>query len=297
MISLWDNTPFYGFNPTILAMKIPYQSKIPLPEPILQWGWLFLPVCAMIFSLQQLRQNHIAQYIFSSFLLCTIAFLPLTGWILGYFLSPWMLERATWLFPYGLSAVFFLLTFRDETAVGRRMNALMLKPERKTTLTEWPLITVTVLSSALILLFIREQGLPDFALFENKSERYQELARAGQFLDHQIPVQAVVIGTDDLNDLIPGISWKAKIMTFRTSSPSNMPFYSLDIINERISDKQTILSRRESSEARLHLLRKYNVRFLLLRRSDYDLFKNLVSTHPSLFEVTEIGRYIVIEIR
>ena len=54
-----------------------------------------------------------------------------------------------------------------------------------------------------------------------------------------------------------------------------MPFYSLDIINERISDKQTILSRREVPEARLHLLKKYNVRFLLLRRSDYDLFKNL----------------------
>jgi hypothetical protein len=107
----------------------------------------------------------------------------------------------------------------------------------------------------------------------------------------------VAIGTEDLNDLIPGISWKAKITTFRTSSPSNMPFYSLDIINERISDKQRILSRRESSEARLNLLKKYNVRFLLLRRSDYDLFKNLVSTHPSLFEVTEIGRYIVIEIR
>ena len=205
-------------------MKIPYRVKIPLPELVLQWGWLFLPVCAMIFSIQQLRQNHIAQYIFSSFLLCTIAFLPLTGWILGYFLSPWMLERATWLFPYGLSAVFFLLNIRDKTVLGQRMNALMLKPERKTTFSGWPLTTVTVLSSALILLFMREQGLPDFALFENKSQRYQDLARAGQFLDHQIPVQAVVIGTDDLNDLIPGISWKAKIMTFRTSSPLQYAF-------------------------------------------------------------------------
>jgi len=297
MISLWDNTSFYGLNPTILAMTIPYQSGIPFPEPILQWGWLFFPVCAMIFSIQQLRQNHIAQYIFSSFLLCTLAFLPLTGWILGYFLSPWMLERATWLFPYGLSAVFFLLTIRDKTVLGRHMNAFILKLEGKTTFAGWPLIMVTVFSSALILLFMREQGLPDFALFESKSQRYQDLARAGQFLDHQIPVQAVVIGTDDLNDLIPGISWKAKITTFRTSSPSNMPFYSLDIINERVSDKQMILSRRASPEVRLHLLKKYNVRFLLLRRSDYDLFKNLVSTYPSLFEIVEIGRYIILKVQ
>jgi hypothetical protein len=127
----------------------------------------------MIFSIQQLRQNQIAQYVFSSFLLCTIAFLPLTGWILGYFLSPWMLERATWLFPYGLSAVFFLLTIRDKAILRQSMNGLMLKSEGKSTLTGWPLITITVLSSALILLFMREQGLPDFALFENKSQRYR----------------------------------------------------------------------------------------------------------------------------
>ena len=291
MLTVWDNTPFYGFNPNILALTLPYESRIPFPEAILKWGWLFIPVCAMIFSMKQLGQNNIAQYIFSSFLLCTLAGLPLTGWILGYFLSPWMLERATWLFPYGLSAVFFLLTIRDKTAVGRRIHAFMGKPDR------WSLIVITIFSSAFILLFMREQGLPDFTLFESKSQRYQDLARAGQFLDDQIPVQAVVIGSDELNDLIPGISWKAKIITFRTSSPANMPFYPPDIINERVSDRQMILSRRATPEVRLNLLMKYNVRFLLLRRSDYDLFKNLVSNYPSLFEITEIGRYIILKAR
>jgi len=296
IISVWEDTPFYGFSPNILAMAFPYESRIPFSISVLKWAWLFIPICATIFAIQQLRQNNLAQYIFSSFLLCTIAGFPLTGWMIGYFLSPWMLERATWLFPYGLSAVFFLVTFRDKTMVGRRINALMLNLERKTEFSGWPLVTITVFSSALILLFMREQGLPNFTLFESKSQRYQDLARTGQFLDRQISVQAVVIGSDDLNDLIPGISSKAKLMTFRTSNPANMPYYSLDIINERISAKQMILSRRESSETRLHLLKKYNVRFLLLRRSDYDLFKNLVSAHPSLFEITEIGRYIIIEV-
>jgi len=193
--------------------------------------------------------------------------------------------------------VFFFVTMRDKTVAGRRINALMQKPERRTLFSGWPLTATTVFSSVLILLFMREQGLPDFSLFESKSQRYQDLARVGQFLDHHIPVQAIAIGSDDLNDLIPGISSKAKIMTFRTSNPANMPYYSLDIINERISAKQMILSRRESSETRLHLLKKYKVRFLLLRRSDYDLFKNLVSAHPALFETTEIGRYIIIEVR
>jgi hypothetical protein len=297
IISVWDNTPFYGFSPTILAMTLPYESRIPFFASILKWVWLFIPICATIFAIQQLRQDNLAQYVFSSFLLCIIAGFPLTGWMIGYFLSPWMLERATWLFPYGLSTMFFFVTLRDKTMAGRRMNALIQKLERKTGFSGWSLITITVFSSALILLFMREQGLPNLALFESKSQRYRDLARTGQFLDRHIPVQAVAIGSDDLNDLIPGVSSKAKIMTFRTSNPANMPYYSVDIINERISAKQMILSRRAPSELRLNLLKKYNVRFLLLRRSDYDLFKNLVSAHPSLFEITEIGRYIIIEIR
>jgi hypothetical protein len=297
IISVWDNTPFYGFSPNILAMTFPYESRIPFFVSILKWAWLFIPICATIFAIQQLRQNNLAQYVFASFLLCTIAGFPLTGWILGYFLSPWMLERATWLFPYGLSAVFLLLTIREKTTVGRRINVLMLKLDRKKGSSGWPLITITVFSTALILLFMREQGLPDFTLFQSKSQRYQDLARVGQFLDDQIPAQAVAIGSDDLNDLIPGISSKAKIMTFRTSNPANMPFYSLDIINERVSAKQMILSRRSASEVRLNLLKKYDVRFLLLRRSDYDLFKNLVSHYPSLFETIEIGRYIILKVQ
>jgi hypothetical protein len=294
MLTVWENTPFYGFNPNILTITVPYESRIPLPEFILKWGWLLLPVCAVLFSIQKLKQNNLAQYIFSSFLLCALTGLPLTGWLVGYFLSPWMLERATWLFPYGLSAVLFLLTFRDQTVVGQRIQAFM---EKKTSFSQWPLVLTTIFSSALIVLFMREQGLPNCTLFESKSQRYQDLARVGQFLDDQISVQAVVIGSDDLNNLIPGLSWKAKLITFRTSSPSNMPFYSLKIINERISDNKTILSRRASPEVRLDLLKKYEVRFLLLRRSDYDLFMNLVSNYPSLFEVAEIGRYILLKVR
>jgi hypothetical protein len=297
MLTVWPDTPFYGFNPNILTMTIPYTSRIPFAGSILKWGWLLIPVCAMLFSIPQLRNDNLAQYIFSSFLLCALAVFPLTGWLIGYFLSPWMLERATWLFPYGLSAVFFLLAIRDKTGVGRRIRRFTQSLEQKTSFSQWPLTVTTIFSSALILLFMREQGLPDFSLFESKTQRYQDLAGVGQFLDDQIHVQAVVIGADELNNLIPGLSWKANALTFRTSNPANMPFFTLDIINERISDRQTILSRRAAPDLRLDLLKKYDVRFLVLRRSDYDLFKNLVSNYPTLFESTEIGRYILLETR
>lgn len=297
MLTVWSGTPFYGFNPNILTMTIPYESRIPLPAPILEWIWLLIPTGAVIFSIRQLRNNHLAQYIFSSFLLSVLAGFPLSGWMMGYFLSPWMLERATWLFPYGLSAVFLLITIRDRTNMGKRIRPIAELLEKKPVLTQWPLIVTTIFSSAVMLLFMREQGLPDFSLFESKIQRYGDLTRVGHFLDDQIPSQAVVIGSDELNNLIPGLSGKAKPITFRTSSPANMPFFTLEIINERLSDRKTILSRSAAPDVRLDLLKKYHVRFLLLRGSDYDLFKNLVASYPALFEVIEIGRYILLEVQ
>jgi hypothetical protein len=296
MLAVWPGTPFYSFTPNILTMTFPYASRIPLPAGILEWGWLAIPIGAVIASLSQLRTSYMAQYMFSSFLLCLLAGLPLTGWMIGYFLSPWMLERTTWLFPYGLSTLFLLITLKDKACIGQAIRQVMETLEKKTSFSQWPLIVTTILSSALILLFMREHGLPDLTLFESKTQRYQDLARVGYFLDHQISDQAAVIGSDGLNNLIPGLSSKAKPVTFRTSSPANMPFYTLDVIDERIEDRKTILSRRAAPEERLELLKKYDVRFLLLRRSDYDLFKNLVSSDPSLFELTEIGRYILLRI-
>jgi hypothetical protein len=297
MLTVWPDTPFYGFNPNILTMSIPYESRIPFAGSIVEWSWLLIPLGATLFSIARLRKDNLAQYIFSSFVLCALTAFPLTGWLVGYFLSPWMLERATWLFPYGLSAVFLLLALRDQTGVGRHIRTFSQQLEEKTSFSHWPLAVTTIFSSILILLFMREQGLPDFTLFESKTQRYQDLASVGHFLDEQIPEQAVVIGVDDLNNLIPGLSWKANPLTFRTSNPANMPFFTLDIVNERIFDRQTILSRRAAPEVRLDLLKKYDVRFLLLRRSDYDLFKNLVSNDPTLFESTEIGRYILLKTR
>ena len=32
LVFRWENTPFYGFNPDILTMDIPYEENIPLPK-------------------------------------------------------------------------------------------------------------------------------------------------------------------------------------------------------------------------------------------------------------------------
>ena len=121
LISRWgDGTRYYGFNPNILAMKLPYEKNIPIPESFLRWGWLLIPITAFIFSIKH-RDKLIAQFILTCFTLCFLTWFPFTGWIFGYFLNARMLARSVWLFPYGLSAVYILLTIRDYIR-GRQTN-------------------------------------------------------------------------------------------------------------------------------------------------------------------------------
>ncbi|MDX1377901.1 MAG: DUF6077 domain-containing protein [Anaerolineales bacterium] len=286
LVTRWGDTDFYGFNPNILTMTFPYEGNIPLPGPILAWGWILVPILAVIFALKR-RENSVAQFILSSFILCVLAGFPLTGWIMGYFLNARMLARSVWLFPYGLSAVFVLLIFRDY--IRSRKIVKSFSPNLALT-------ALTIISFGLFLLHMRENNLPDLEKFNSKIQRYQDLAIAGQALDQQITDQAYVIGSPNLNDLIPGLSWKSDLITFRISNPSNMSYYTHKERSERISDTQRIFARSASGEEKMELLKKYNVSFLFLTPFDLRLFEELMETFPDEIKQSEVGGVVILEI-
>jgi len=115
-------------------------------------------------------------------------------------------------------------------------------------------------------------------------------------LDHWMPSQAVVIGSQDLNDLLPGISWKSKIITFRIQLPASMDYFTPEEREARISDTQKIFLRSTSPEDKISLLKKYNVHFLLLQRGDLRRFNDLIASYPELITVTEIGGVYIVQI-
>src|SRR5258706_1803572 len=78
MISVWGNTNFYGYNPAILAMQIPYAKRIPIPAPILQFGWLIFPICSAVFALKRIRYDPLSQVVLASFLLGALAGISFT---------------------------------------------------------------------------------------------------------------------------------------------------------------------------------------------------------------------------
>jgi len=293
LITRWGSTHFYGFNSNILTMKIPYEENIPLPESILKWGWGLVPLFAVTFALKQ-RDSSAAQFILACFILCFLAGFPFTGWLIGYFLNARMLARSVWLFPFGLSAIYMILIIRDYIRVRRIAKTVS---TRKSLLSScWALITLTLIAIGLFFLYMRENNLFNFEKFGSKIQRYQDLAIAGQALDHQITGQANVLGSPNLNDLIPGISSKSNLIVFRIFNPGNMLYYTQEERVEKISDTQKIFSKSTSAEEKMNLLEKHNIQFLLLQRSDLKLFNDLIANYPNLITATEIGGVYIVKI-
>lgn len=295
LVARWGDTQFYGFNPRILDMNIPYGENIPIPEPIAKRGWLILPILSALFAVTRDRHNTASQFILACFLLCLLAWIPFTGWIIGYFLSAWMLERALWLFPFGLSAIHALIILRDFIKARKPIRN---SPAANTVLSpNWSLLTVTLLALGLFFLYMRENNLPDFDKFTRKMQRYKDIAFAGQELDRQIEGRAYVIGSPNLNDLIPGITLKTNLITYRISDPANMMYFTPAEREQRIADTAAIFTKSTSAEDKLSLLEKYDVRFLLLQRDDILLFEDVTARFPHRATAAEVGGVIILEIK
>ncbi len=289
MITVWGNTRFYGYNPAILAMRIPYISA-----PILQFAWLIFPIAGALFAFKGLRRDALSQYVLACFLLGALAGIPFTGWILGSIVSAWMLERTLWLYPFGIGMVFAL----DRLGIPNRLKKWMQPLHIKTRIasTHWLLATLTVFTSGLILLSMREQGLPDWERFTSNVQRYNEFAKIGKFMDDRTQGLAFAAGTDRFNDYIPAISSKIKLISYRPSDTSYPYFYSAEERNQRYADRQSIFSRDVDIEQRIALIQKYQIKLLWLKGGEYYMVKKLVETYPDIFTAHAFEGYYVIEV-
>jgi hypothetical protein len=291
MVKRWGDTQYYGFHPDILDMKIPYEDDLPFPQAVMTQGWLVFPILAAILALKQMNGNLAAQLLLACFLLGALAWFPFTGWILGFFLSAWMLERAVWLFPFGLSLIYTLSALRDHVNAKRLFANIHLNIP-----SNWLLLAVTVFAIGVFSLYMRENALPDFDKFIAKSQRYQGLAIAGQELDRQIPVSAYVVGSQQLNDIVPGLSSRSKLIIFRYSNPSHMQYYSDAQREERISDVKGIFSKSFSPEDKMSLIEKYDIRFLFLQSFDLRLFEDFIASYPDRVKTIETDGVIILRI-
>jgi hypothetical protein len=298
MISVWGDTNFYGYNPAILAMHIPYENRLPIPVFVLQYVWLIFPILGAVFALKRIRHDPLSQYVLACFLLGALAGIPFTGWLLGSLVSAWMLERTLWLYPFGIEMIFTLSVLDDMAGLTTRLTKWLQPLQAKTKIdsAHWLLAALTVFSTGILLLVMHAQNLPDFVRFAANTERYKEFAKIGAFMDAHTADLAFAAGTDRLNDNIPAITSKIKLISYRPSDPSYPYFYPLAERNQRFADRQSIFSRDLSLENRIALIRKYKIKFLWLKGGEYYLVKNMVTTYPDIFTAHIFEGYYLIEV-
>jgi hypothetical protein len=291
MIMMWGEGPLYGLNPAAWRLPVPAWGSASWLGSLLSQGWIVLPLAGAILSARHLRTSLLSQYIFSSFLLCLAATFPPTGWLIGRVFSVWMLERTTWIYPFGLSLVYLLLMLTARGAVFKYF-----RPETRLLSFSPGLLAGCLSGLCVIILFaiLRAQGLPDMALLQQRTARYRELAAIGDSLDNTLAFPVVVIASDDLNDLLPGLSWKAKVLTFRPSDAYYPYFYPPEERAQMLMDRHAIFDPQTTREDRRTLIDKYDVRVLVTTSGEYRIFKRLVNAFPEEFESAQVGRYYMI---
>ena len=298
-ITRLGDSNFYGFNPKILEMRIPYSKYIPIQSELFSWVWIIIPVLSCLAAIREVKNNYLKQYILSATLLVALAGIPFTGWVLGYFVSAWMLERTTWFYPFGIGTVFLILTFRDNTKLGKRLCSWKLHHPKKIPV-DFAFFARTFIWTAsvlLILLIMREQGLPNITRLQNSTRRYQELSQIGSFIDERASQPVNVIGSDELNDFLPALAWKAKVISYRPEDIFYPYFYSEEEKAERLSDRQVVFSPQVSQDKQMEILQKYNIGFILLEKYKFGKVKGLISAYPTHFIIHSFGRYYLIEVR
>jgi hypothetical protein len=115
-------------------------------------------------------------------------------------------------------------------------------------------------------------------------------------MDDHVAGQVIAVGTDRLNDYIPSISAKMKLISFRPSDTSYPYFYSPEERNQRLWDRQAIFSRDVSVEDRIALIQKYQIKFLWVRGGEYSQIKDLLQAYPGLLIEHPIDRYFLVEV-
>ncbi len=292
MISFWEGSNFYGFNPVILKARIPDQplSINPLFDIFSGYAWLGIPLLSTVLAVKSFKKDILAAYLLASITLPTLAGIPLTGWLIGIFFTPWMLERTTWLYPFGVSAVFLLNHIKG--ALAKKTPLIKSKGFAFSAL-----YLATLFCVGIIVLYMQENHAPDFQHFDRRSQRYEELSRLGMDLDKTNTTSFRIIGTDGINDFIPTFSVKGKLISYRPSDPTYSYFIPAAEHRQRMADRQAIFSDFIAPAEKLNILQKYQLKYLLIKTSELDSVKKLMNSYPEIFKkVFQTRNYLVIEV-
>lgn len=291
-VTVIPGTPFYGFDPGVLQIR-----------RILDWGnagngllqrsLLFALAVAMFAAgLFRFRESPAARFILAGLLFVSLAGIPFTGWLLGYFVTPRMLWRAPWLFPFGIGSVLLV-----ESVLGFFEGRLLRRPAGNA-------LAVTGISAllgmfALAVVFITVPGRAEtLGTYTVELTRVVHLAQAGQAMDRSVSGAAVGAAPEPYNSTLPGLTSRLNIVLFRGNSGVTMNYFLGE--KEKLTRKRAlrdIFSVDAAVSRKIEILLAYDIEYLFYPAEYEDDFA-LRAQYPACFDaVVQVSELMVYRVR
>ena len=255
-------------------------------NPEIIWGLPFLwTLVAGIVGAFQLRQSHIARWVFTAMVIVLSVLNPVTVFLWGMTISASHVWRIVWIVPFGIAAAFLskwaferICRNRAQTIAHARLQIVV------------ALASSVCLLGALWWLWSGDNARELYAFQTNarQANDYAALLALKPVLDQQLQAPTVIAGsTMWFNDRLPSVS--ANVRSFALRSELNMwklGNLEWDEARARFRALRRLVKGDASPQERLAILEKYQVEFIVAKAGNAWVTE-ILAAYPTRFEQIE----------
>jgi hypothetical protein len=296
-IAYLEGTPFYGFNPERIQIQMSNANWEHPLRMLLSWSYLWILGFGFLWSFINLKKDAVAPFTMATILLVLLAFIPYTGWLVGYFVSARMLWRTPWMLPAGLISAILITEAFKLTLRKIPVDVLSKISAERASLAAT--VVACLFSIGYFSTHAYKAEWQALAGLENYRNTLARLAAVGNYLENNLerpstfvaPAQASNIIPDlfsqSMMDYLPGLSSKSKVVSFR-NYPSPYPV-DMDKINLVFSPDETV-----TIKQRVNILKRHHIQYVLV---DNWPLKDYYANHPQFFDIQNVEGYWILNLR
>jgi len=270
---------FYGLNPEVLLFfDLPPEIGRRNGFQLFRAFPVILASFAGILSLVNLRKGPLYWYIAICVVLVSLAIIPYTGWILGFFSDARLISRVSWYSPLGLAGALVLFPLADWLKTNPIVAGIEKNYSPK-------LKDGNFFGLALSLLFaspmVLSSSIPRAPYYFEILDHVRQLSYIGDYIDQNSipPVTSIAIDYTDIQ-MLPGVSAHTSIISYREEKDDNGHnfFMSPDEIHHRMYASNTIRSLETtiSCEERRSLMEEFHLRYVVSPMGEVKTFVRII---------------------
>lgn len=289
-ITYITGTPFYGFRLNLIRMGNGDPSTNNWIQSFFAWSYLWVLGLGLLWSILNLKKHPIAPFIAATCLLISMAAIPYTGWLLGYFVSARLLIRAAWMMQFGLiGTVLIMECFKYiSSKITSKVHSKLQFSKEKLVLGIIFLITIASIGSTFYAVNISAVITRSRNTFNEYQSSLRSIASFGDYLEQYLPNPSIIVAQPPLQDYLPGLSSKAKPIFFRSSQ------FSLYTIDKPKTDLLLSLPQKSDSiNDRINTLLTYHIRYIVTKHSP--LKDYYIKKAPDSFQAKKLNGFWLIE--